>query len=188
MSMYKFKFENGDVIEMKAIKHSEFASEETHCYQAKIYLNGKAWIEVDNEGRGGADRQSPIDIKQAGRWDKIKDINERLKVEHAPEIYKYEGERGIETHTMQIDLENWCGVQLEKFLTSRDLKRLMRTKLIFVKNKKDSTYMSIRKRNSLEDTAELQRANESFLKTYPKGILFNALPFEDAVKAFMDIK
>ena len=27
MSMYKFKFENGDVIEMKAIKYSEFASE-----------------------------------------------------------------------------------------------------------------------------------------------------------------
>ena len=180
--MYKFKFENGDVIEMKAIKHSEFASEETHCYQAKIYLNGKAWIEVDNEGRGGADRQSPIDIKQAGRWDKIKDINERLKVEHAPEIYKYEGERGIETHTMQIDLENWCGVQLEKFLTSRDLKRLMRTKLIFVKT--DGTVHS----SVTPDTAELQRANESFLKTYPKGILFNALPFEDAVKAFMDIK
>ena len=36
--MYKFKFENGDVIEMKAIKYSEFASERNALLSSKKYI------------------------------------------------------------------------------------------------------------------------------------------------------
>tara|TARA_Y100000385_G_scaffold159310_1_gene165236 strand:- start:35 stop:595 length:561 start_codon:yes stop_codon:yes gene_type:complete len=175
MSMYKFKFENGDVIEMKAIKYSEFASEETNCYQAKIYLNGKAWIEVDNDGRGGADRQSPINMNKADRWDKIKDINERLKVEHAPEIYRYEGDDGkLETATMKVDLEIWCGNQIGKWLSVRRLKNLMRTKLLFVKNKtKPDGLFSLKKTKFSDGTAK------NLLVRYPDGMVLNSQPIDE---------
>ena len=44
-------------LEMKNIKHSEFASEETYCYQGSVYLDGKPFALVKNDGRGGCDYQ-----------------------------------------------------------------------------------------------------------------------------------
>jgi len=42
-------------IELKSIKYSSFASHETHCYEASIYVDGKKSGKVDNQGYGGAD-------------------------------------------------------------------------------------------------------------------------------------
>ena len=46
-------------LEMKNIKHSEWASEETHCYQASLYVDGKPFAIVSNDGQGGSDRDYP---------------------------------------------------------------------------------------------------------------------------------
>ena len=40
-------------IELKNIKHSQWGSEETQCFQANIYLNGKLVGFCDNDGKGG---------------------------------------------------------------------------------------------------------------------------------------
>ena len=37
-------------LELKKIKHCQWASEETHCYQATVYVDDKPMIEVSNEG------------------------------------------------------------------------------------------------------------------------------------------
>jgi len=61
-------------LELKAIKHCEFASEETNCYEGKVYVDGKPMIEVSNDGRGGCDMQFPIkpfthkDIEKVDKW------------------------------------------------------------------------------------------------------------------------
>ena len=47
-------------IELKNIKYAAFASEETHCYEATLYVNGKRFAHVSNDGHGGCDRQEPI--------------------------------------------------------------------------------------------------------------------------------
>ena len=44
-------------LEMKSIKHSAFASEETYCYEGYVYIDGKKSIYVSNDGKGGSDRQ-----------------------------------------------------------------------------------------------------------------------------------
>ena len=44
-------------LEMKAIKHSKFASQETYCYEGVVYIDGKKSIYVGNDGHGGSDRQ-----------------------------------------------------------------------------------------------------------------------------------
>ena len=54
---------------LKNIKHAEFASQETHCFEATIYLHGKPAIKVENDGRGGADitmaaRVNPLRISE----------------------------------------------------------------------------------------------------------------------------
>ena len=40
-------------ITLKNIKHSEFASHETHCFEASIYIDGKRRATVSNCGQGG---------------------------------------------------------------------------------------------------------------------------------------
>jgi hypothetical protein len=42
-------------IELKNIKHAQFASHETNCYTASIYDDGKKDGTVDNQGYGGCD-------------------------------------------------------------------------------------------------------------------------------------
>ena len=42
-------------IELKNIKYAAFASHETNCYSATIYVDGKRAGTVDNEGYGGCD-------------------------------------------------------------------------------------------------------------------------------------
>ena len=44
-------------LEVKNISHYARGSEETPCYNATVYINGKKAIEVSNEGHGGSDRQ-----------------------------------------------------------------------------------------------------------------------------------
>ena len=47
-------------IELKNIKYAAFASEETNCYEATLYVDGKRFAIVSNSGHGGADMQDPI--------------------------------------------------------------------------------------------------------------------------------
>ena len=42
-------------IELKNIKYSQFASHETNCYSASIYVDRRKAGAVDNDGHGGAD-------------------------------------------------------------------------------------------------------------------------------------
>lgn len=48
------------VITIKSLKHSEFASQETHCFEATVYVDGKRAFIVSNDGHGGCDRYSPL--------------------------------------------------------------------------------------------------------------------------------
>jgi hypothetical protein len=46
-----------DKLELKNISHYARGSEETPCYNATVYINGKKAVEVSNDGHGGSDRQ-----------------------------------------------------------------------------------------------------------------------------------
>ena len=47
--------------ELKAIKFYESMSEETNCFQGKLYINGKYVADVKNDGRGGCTDIRPLD-------------------------------------------------------------------------------------------------------------------------------
>jgi hypothetical protein len=48
-------------IELKSVKFSEWNSEETNCFQAMVYFNGKRVGMASNEGRGGCTWVRPTD-------------------------------------------------------------------------------------------------------------------------------
>lgn len=52
-------------IELRNVKHAKFASQETDCFQASVYINGKRMGTVCNEGRGGPNGYHPTALFEA---------------------------------------------------------------------------------------------------------------------------
>ena len=50
-------------MELKNLSHNVTFSEETHCFKASVYINGKRMLSVSNRGCGGANEYSPSDFK-----------------------------------------------------------------------------------------------------------------------------
>jgi len=49
-------------IELKSIKYCDWASQETACYQAAIFIDGVKVGETSNAGQGGADNVYPHEV------------------------------------------------------------------------------------------------------------------------------
>ncbi len=50
-------------IELKNVQHSAFASHETDCFSATIYVDGKKAGNVENSGQGGCDMITPYALQ-----------------------------------------------------------------------------------------------------------------------------
>ena len=113
-------------LEMKSIKHFASGSEETYCYTAVVYLDGKPFAHVSNDGHGGSDRvhhheKSPL-IKVKGAWRKKYDEIEKYFASLPKTdvgVYDFRPEGFDQT------FEYWCHDQVSNFLTKKDMKRLM---------------------------------------------------------------
>lgn len=46
-------------IQLKNVKHAEFMSHETECFQAAVYIDGEKAGTVSNDGHGGANLYVP---------------------------------------------------------------------------------------------------------------------------------
>lgn len=62
-------------IELKNIKHFAAGSQETYCYTANVYVDGKRWGTTENDGRGGPDNIHALE----GDWQEVNKLNERVK-------------------------------------------------------------------------------------------------------------
>ena len=64
--------------EIKNVKVAEFASEETFCFEASLYVDGARFCVVSNDGHGGPDNYYPV--KGATNRDLYREI-ERINSE-----------------------------------------------------------------------------------------------------------
>lgn len=108
-------------IELKNIRVYEGMSEETQCYQASLYVDGKKIGDVSNRGHGGCDEFH-------GDWDKRNAADRWLK-ENKPRVPFGAGMDGDFAH----DLEWECNQQVTDFLINRDMKRALKRKCLFRK-------------------------------------------------------
>lgn len=51
-------------VTLKKVQHAEFASEETSCFRADVYIDGKLAGSVSNEGHGGPNMYTPWSLEQ----------------------------------------------------------------------------------------------------------------------------
>ena len=53
-------------MELKNLSHNATFSEETHCFRASVYINGKRMFTASNSGNGGWNSYSPPDFGKVG--------------------------------------------------------------------------------------------------------------------------
>ena len=115
-------------LELRNIKYRRFASQETPCYEAKLYLNDKPLAFIRNEGTGGSDYQTEhpaftrADFRKSF-FDVMRDIDKYF--EDQPKIKsKFQfADGGDEEYELSVDLELWCHEELNKWQHAKTLKR-----------------------------------------------------------------
>ena len=104
-------------LEMKAIKHAHFASQETYCYEGVVYIDGKKSLYVNNDGHGGSDHQATVgDIP----YSIIEKLDDWCKKNLPKWKVSFDGADAEEHDTT---FEMWCSNQVTKFLRRKELKR-----------------------------------------------------------------
>ena len=123
-------------ITLKSIKYTAWASQETHCFQAVIYLDGKRALNVENDGRGACNNY----------WG-IKDQTKSEELEMLTKCTKYGADFVKENRdlTMEVDGEtidmsdmpdsellDWLIADLvNEHLCLKEMKRCLKSKITF---------------------------------------------------------
>ena len=160
-------------LEMKNIKHSEFASEETYCYQGSVYLDGKPFALVKNDGRGGCDYQyshNKFKGEPKEYHETMKKVDGYFKSLPKRDVGKYDwAPEGFDQ-----DFEGWCHEQVTNFLYKKDLKRaLKKNKVVYRKN--DDGKMGLY-------DYDIRYESDSLKRHFPDAVILNDVSFDDAMK------
>ena len=160
-------------LEMKAIKFSEWASEETYCYQANVYLDGKPFAMVSNDGHGGCDRDYSHNKFKGDYRATMKKVDEYFKSLPNTDPCEYFPE-GLEQ-----TFERWCHDQVCTYLYRRDLKKaLKKNKVVQKKNKEGKM--------GLWDY-DHRHTSETIKRHFPDAVILNDLPENEALTIFREI-
>ena len=161
-------------IELKNIKYSEFASEETHCYRATLYVDGKRFATVGNQGHGGCDYVHPISPVTNKDLDK-------LEITIAKEYPKWGSEYGDKEDTHDHDLEIVCGNLVNEWIKDREIKKALK-KIIFVESVDETTVFE--QGTIAQAKQHGDKIRRDILRDYPKAVILNDLPIEEVRSYF----
>jgi hypothetical protein len=129
-------------IELKKFKWMPSLSEETNCYSANVYVNGKLAFTASNRGHGGCDDYYPIASK-----DGTYDASRKLLAEATAYAKSLPP---IDTDWGQInsDLETLIGNLVNRAINAGDLRKRMRKNILYVTpESKDGNFFILPKSN-----------------------------------------
>ena len=152
-------------IELKNIKYSDFASHETSCFEAAVYIDGKRSGTVENDGQGGCNFYHPHELEEALR----------AHAETLPKVRYNE-------HEFDQDADTLIGDLLMEHLHAKDLKRAMSKRIMFVSNA-----------GEMKETINLQKQDMARYLTNPAlpeklkaQTILNLLPFDEALSLYIN--
>ena len=99
-------------IELKNIKHSKFASRETECFEATVYVDGVKQGTVTNDGNGGSNMYYPSAF--------AKQINDYAKTLPPTDISHLYNDGNV--HTLEQDVDLLINNILQDHLEEKSLK------------------------------------------------------------------
>ena len=166
-------------LEVKNISHYARGSEETPCYNATVYINGKKAVEVSNDGHGGSDRQHTY--PESGF--RLQDIDKWCVEKFGQETWEYGGK----TYSTDLDLEHYCHQELYNWLDAKLLKKELKKKYLCIEKEKDEKFIVSFKRNSTDkghDDAFVRHLERKYPHMVDKCL--NFLPFDQALEIFKE--
>ena len=153
-------------IELKNIKHSEFASHETFCYEANLYVNGKPFAHVSNDGQGSADYLYRDDRFLDGEaWNKCHAL---LKI-HCADKFRWELGDGWREGSIEIA----CSDLVSDHLIRKDFKKELR-KPCYIRDGGISYFNVSAKTLNIFDKIrrKLKKPDLVFLNEMPEDVAF----------------
>ena len=159
-------------LELKNIKHSEFASHETFCYEANLYVNGKPFAHVSNDGQGSADYLYRDDRFLDGEaWNKCHAL---VKI-HCADKFRWKLGDGWREGSIEIA----CSELMTNYLIRKDLNKALKEPC-YLDNNQIVSYNVSSKRPKIFDQLRRQ------LKK-PELVFLNELPKDEAFKMFREV-
>ena len=164
-------------LEVKNISHYARGSEETPCYNATVYINGKKAIEISNDGHGGCDRQDQYpDIEERGI---VEQADNWCKKTFGQESFTYQSDGKEKVCSYDLDLEHYCHKVLYDWLDTKALKKDMKAKYLFVEKGQLMAYKRVASDTEIG-------FKHFFEKNHPNEKCLNFLPFDDALKLYKE--
>lgn len=173
-------------LQLKSITVSAFASEETHCYEGTLWLDGKKAARLMNEGHGGPDMITPIDGWARRENELSAEI--RAILEATGYIAEWEAEMheaGLLSYSAADEsglalIEGWACEEVNKNLMGKKMRRELNRAVLTIDGGEiwNLRYKGKRKPDAaLIDKARAKR---------PAGTILNELPFDKALALFRD--
>jgi hypothetical protein len=163
-------------LEVKNISHYARGSEETPCYNATVYINGKKAVEVSNDGHGGSDRQHTypeINIS-------LLDINKWCVEKFGQETWEYNGK----TYSTDLDLEHYCHQELYNWLDRKELKKELKGKYICFDEAKKEMFAFGKLKYKTENQDVVMK--KMLKDRHPTSKCLNFLDFEEALNVWKE--
>tara|TARA_R100001126_G_scaffold99413_2_gene74974 strand:- start:2994 stop:3542 length:549 start_codon:yes stop_codon:yes gene_type:complete len=175
---------------LKNIKHYESMSEETYCFEANLYVDGKKVGRVSNRGKGGC-HDYDFDWKKEQELDQwCKDNLPKWKMFDQPYL---EGHPKFDPNgkhkLMDTSLEFHITQLVDKFLDNQELKKLLRRGVIVV----DDTCSNFQilewkfskfKGEAKEEVIKVVKNHVENEDQFHNPIVLNSLPFDKALQIF----
>ena len=159
-------------IELKNVKHSEFASHETDCFEASIYIDGVRAGIVENDGQGGCNRYHPYELE-------IK-INEYANTLPRVTTSMTDPHDSSKPFVYHQDADTVISNLLTDHLYAKDLKRALAKKILYVRD--DGQIYETKALTKLQMQIYLAKAN--ILETLKTQKILNLLPFPEALSIY----
>lgn len=158
-------------LEIKNLKFAEFASEETNCFSATVYVDGVKATMVSNEGRGGPNRWD--DHKVAHRISNYAATLPKITTDLS------DPNGGNEKFSYAQDADTLIDALVTKALLEKDLRKLLKTRLVYVENGK------LMQSKAFKPTEVAKHIGDpaNHKKLSAEGCL-NILPFAEALALF----
>jgi len=159
-------------IELKNFKHAAFASEETLCFTASVYVDGKRLFEASNSGKGEANHLEPVN---GSDWDDIRRVQDWVAKQP-----KIKLDNNLET---SVDLDFYISHLGYREVGRRHLKSLFRKHIvIFDPNDAPGNLkqISCSQKPDITDNRRIQLE-----QTYPGCLIMNDLDIERALDLYI---
>lgn len=155
-------------ITLKNIKVAEFASEETYCFTASVYLDGKRFGVAHNDGHGGQTWFRPYMVDDKTKLAEAEAYAEALPPMDCSDL-------GF-TAPLLMTLNTLVDSLLEDHIQAKaqwvheaDMKRQCRTKIVL---KENGEYYTLAVKTGVSVT-NTQRWSESVQRQYPNATIMN---------------